>query len=103
MLAGHDGCPQRRLLALVLLLGLIAVVPLAQASPPDPSWIPGIYDAADLDEVVVAVVSAMHAFEHAPLTAQQLDEVGTSIACRADNGEFLEVALSATQPRAPPG
>jgi hypothetical protein len=33
-------------------------VPLAHASPPDPVWIPGIYDDADFDDVVVAVVSA---------------------------------------------
>lgn len=41
-----------------LLLVLVALVPLAYASPPDPMWIAGIYDDADFDEVVVAVVSA---------------------------------------------
>ncbi len=44
--------------ALGLLLVLLALVPRAHASPPDPLWIPGIYDGADFDEVVVAVVSA---------------------------------------------
>jgi len=38
---------------------LAALVPLAHASPPDPLWIPGIYDAADLDEVVVVVLTAV--------------------------------------------
>jgi hypothetical protein len=38
---------------LVLLVGLIGLSPLAHASPPDPVWIPGFYDEADRDAVVV--------------------------------------------------
>jgi hypothetical protein len=41
---------------LVLGLGLSLPV-LAHASPPDPSWIPGVYDDADYDDVVTQVVS----------------------------------------------
>jgi hypothetical protein len=44
--------------ALGFLFVLIALVPLAHASPPDPLWIAAIYDGADFDEAVVAVVSA---------------------------------------------
>jgi hypothetical protein len=29
--------------------------PLAAASPPDPTWIPGLYDAADFDDVVIRI------------------------------------------------
>jgi len=47
-----------RWLALGLLPVLLALVPLAYASPPDPTWLGGFYDAADFDEVVMAVVSA---------------------------------------------
>jgi len=40
----------------VLFLACYVVVPLlASASPPDPVWIPGIYDLADYDDVVVAL------------------------------------------------
>jgi hypothetical protein len=45
-------------LALVVLLGLSGLTPLAYASPPDPSWIRGIYDDADYDDVVVLITSA---------------------------------------------
>ena len=45
-------------LALLLLLGLSGLTPLAYASPPDPSWIRGIYDDADYDDVVVLITSA---------------------------------------------
>ena len=31
---------------------LITLTALAHATPPDPLWIPGIYDAADRDEVI---------------------------------------------------
>ena len=39
----------------VVLLGTVLaalLTPLAYASPPDPSWIMGIYDDADYDDVV---------------------------------------------------
>src|SRR5262245_33666177 len=52
-----------RFLPLVLLVVVILSAPalllaLAYASPPDPSWIPGIYDEADYDDVVTLVTSA---------------------------------------------
>ena len=34
---------------------LLALVPLAHASPPDPLWLAGIYDAADADDAIQAV------------------------------------------------
>ena len=41
-----------RLLTFLVLLSIIALVPLAQASPVDPLWIHGIYDAGDHDDAV---------------------------------------------------
>src|SRR5262245_48822768 len=46
--------PWTRVWALLLLPALISLVPLAHASPVDPSWIAGIYDAADSDDAVLA-------------------------------------------------
>jgi len=45
-------------LALLVLGVLAGLVPLAHARPPDPTWIAGLYDGADLDDVVLAIVSA---------------------------------------------
>lgn len=49
--------------ALALLLVLPALVPLAYARPPDPTWVGGIYDDADYDDVVAVVASAMGTVE----------------------------------------
>ena len=53
----------RWLIALALLGVLTALTPLAYASPPDPSWIGGVYDDDDLDDVVIFVTSAFSAVE----------------------------------------
>src|SRR5215472_976290 len=52
----RDAFGRANVLTVVLLL--LALLPLAHASPPDPTWIAGIYDDADLDEAVAAVTNA---------------------------------------------
>ena len=47
----------RDALAVVVLAAGLALPALAHASPPDPSWVPGVYDDADFDDVVTQVVS----------------------------------------------
>ena len=47
----------RDTLALFVLAVGLALPVLAHASPPDPSWIPGVYDDADFDDVVTRIVS----------------------------------------------
>lgn len=48
-----------RLVALLLLGALAALSPLAYASPPDPTWIAGLYDDGDSDAVVLLVVDGV--------------------------------------------
>jgi hypothetical protein len=48
------GIHRRRHGPILLVIALCIVLnPLAAASPPDPTWIPGLYDAADFDDVVI--------------------------------------------------
>jgi len=47
---------------------VVSVVCLAHASPPDPTWIPGIYDAGDFDDAILALLSIDGATITAPLT-----------------------------------
>ena len=48
----------RRLVAFLLVCGLSTIVPLAHSSPPDPTWVAGLYDDGDHDDVVLAITSA---------------------------------------------
>jgi hypothetical protein len=48
-----------RLTASLLASVLVALVPLAYFSPPDQTWIAGLYDDADYDNAVVAVTDAV--------------------------------------------
>jgi hypothetical protein len=43
--------------SLVCVLALVLLGPVAQASPPDSLWLPGIYDAADSDDAAATLVS----------------------------------------------
>jgi len=49
--------------AMLLVLLMIAPVTLAHASPPDPTWVAGVYDQADFDDVVCLLTSALEATE----------------------------------------
>jgi hypothetical protein len=53
---------------LVPLLGLVlpTLVALAHASPPDETWLPGIYDDADFDDVVTLITVSSGAPPDAP-------------------------------------
>jgi len=48
---------------MLLTLVIIAPVTLAYASPPDQTWIAGVYDQADFDDVVGLLTSALEATE----------------------------------------
>jgi len=49
------------LIAMLLALLIIAPVTLAHASPPDQTWLEGIYDQADFDDIVDLLTSALEA------------------------------------------
>src|SRR5215469_5376207 len=51
--------------ALLLVLLMIAPVTLAHASPPDQTWLAGVYDQADFDDVVWLLTSAPEATDSA--------------------------------------
>jgi hypothetical protein len=51
----------------VLLLLSAVLTPMAYASPPDPSWINGLYDGGDFDDVVVQITSGAGVIDLIPL------------------------------------
>ena len=48
-------------LGTVLALAILTLVALAHASPPDETWWPGIYDAADFDDVILSAIGSAEA------------------------------------------
>jgi hypothetical protein len=52
---------------LVLAALLVGLVPVAYASPPDQTWLAGLYDDADYDDVVIALISVVGAADGTPV------------------------------------
>ena len=90
----------------VLLVGLLLAIAglpvLGYASPPDPVWIPGIYDGADYDDVVVLVAFASGTVSGAPIGALQpiFQAIGTVLPF--PEREISRLSASVVLPRGPP-
>ena len=91
-----------QLLLALLVVALGTSAPLAHASSPDPSWIPGIYDAADYDDIVVLVTGATGALS--PLRAADLEPILEAVGALAQRPDVVAASLpaSAFLPRGPP-
>ncbi len=75
---------------------------LAYASPPDPSWIAGLYDDADFDSVVVSITSASNVVEsHPPFVPRPTWFVFPSVP-QTDERPAETGAVSSVLTRAPP-
>jgi hypothetical protein len=59
---------RRGWLVLLLVLGFTGLRALAAASPPDPLWLPGVYDDADHDDAILAVLSLDGSRDDTPAT-----------------------------------
>lgn len=94
---------RRGLPPIVALIGaLLALTPLAFASPPDPTWIGGFYDNADYDDVVLAATAAAGALEAAPLAVLTPLAIVVGVVSPAGRPPTPIAAPSAFQIRAPP-
>ena len=58
-------------------LALFALTPMAYASPPDQTWIPGLYDNADFDDVVLFITGVLGAVQ--PSTVSSLRPVAAAV------------------------
>lgn len=93
----------RRLpLVLILLGGLVALAPLAHASPPDQIWIGGLYDGDDADDVVLAAISTDSVLGSPLLADLKTLLVLVGFIRLADAAGVRLAALSTFHIRAPP-
>jgi hypothetical protein len=87
---------------LILLALLLTLSPLAYASPPDPTWIPGLWDDDDFDNVVVYITSAA-SDAPAPIDREfRPAPVFVVLQLPALDAAVTAVPHSASGPRAPP-
>jgi hypothetical protein len=91
-----------RALALMLFACLISVTPLAYGSPPDPTWIEGIYNDADGDNIIVSLTCAAWVVELTPPVSLNLLFVAVPFAPPA-SPRIVSTDIRPTPPgRAPP-
>jgi len=91
----------RRLLVLVLLACCGTLPLLAYASPPDPTWLPGIYDNADYDDVI-GLLADTAAVSELPLVAAGPACLGFWTVLGGSASVFREAFLLGFRLRSPP-
>jgi hypothetical protein len=96
----------RRLGSAFLALMLVAIVgiltPVAQASPPDPSWIRGMYDDADFDDVVALITAGTGLVTEIGLVEPRPDRIVITAILPLDDEPVSSLSIASAQPRAPP-
>ncbi|HMB35379.1 MAG TPA: hypothetical protein VKV41_15155 [Methylomirabilota bacterium] len=94
----------RARLTLILLLGvvLVTLVAFAHASPPDATWLPGVYDAADFDDVVDFLVSLSAATPDSPPSLSPRLTIASAAVVIPEPGELPPRRLRSDGTRSPP-
>jgi hypothetical protein len=89
-------------LVVALILSLFLLPALAQASPPDPLWIGGVFDSDDSDDAVVAAASTDCLSDAAPLAAVEALWLVLGAVPHAASPSPARPVLSRFHGRAPP-
>ena len=91
-------------LSILLLLVTTLVVPtsLAFASPPDPSWIQGIYDEGDFDNVVDLISSSAGVVDLFPTGYRRVVPLVIAVLPEMYERALPRKGSALIQPRAPP-
>jgi len=101
-LPAHVGGRWKSLVARGLLVLLFAILPLAEASPPDPLWVGGVHDGADLDDVVAAVTGATAVVSRSVHLLLDHTVIACDTVLLADRVSLPRPSLPARPVRAPP-
>jgi hypothetical protein len=91
-----------RLAAFLLTVALATLTPLAHGSPPDPTWIAGLYDDADYDDAILAVTASIASLDRHPLHDPQPVDVTVAFVLQVDESLHATPSLSSNHTRAPP-
>jgi hypothetical protein len=87
----------------LLLVGIVGILtPIAQASPPDPSWIRGMYDGGDFDDVI-GLITFGSSLVAEIVRVEIRPELGIVTAVLTpDDDSVPSHSVASAQPRAPP-
>lgn len=91
----------RGLVALALSCALASLIPIAHADPPDPTWMSGIYDGGDHDDVILLVSFLESMPDEGRLSADRPVSIVASLPAACAQGDAVKSPRSG-QPRAPP-
>lgn len=96
------GSTSAPLVGLLLLSCLVGVIPLAYADPPDPTWLEGMYDGYDSDEIIVFLTGAASLVDLNPPFTPTPRLVAASLA-PPHAARFVSADMACSLPgRAPP-
>ena len=89
-------------LGLALVTILVALTPLAYATPPDPVWVSGFFDDDDNDNGVFLITSSDAAVDPFPLCSWTPFPLFGRAVVAKDHGTACSQYASSTDARAPP-
>jgi hypothetical protein len=92
----------RRLVALTVVGVLCGSPLLAYAGPPSPTWIPGFWDGADYDDIIVRITSTKSVAETGPVCRLEPHWIPIWSIPLADDPLTPFPAFASHQPRSPP-
>ena len=95
---------RRTMLGLVVVLTLIlaTLTPLAHATPPDPTWIGGLYDNADYDDVIILATSSTSLTADSPVPTPEPLRIHVYVALFPTTQLVTEPDHRRSAPRGPP-
>ena len=87
----------------LLLAGIVGILtPIAQACPPVPSWIRGMYDDDDFDDVVALITSGAGLVSEIPRIELRPVLIGITAILPPDDRPVPSLSRASARPRAPP-
>ena len=89
-------------LAVMLLVSVAALIPLVYGIPPDSTWVRGLYDDDDFDNVFITVASNKGTFEGAAPVLLKFFLIVLAFILLADPRHPALAIIPASQIRAPP-
>jgi len=91
-----------RLVIVGLVVALLALAPVAHASPPDQSWIGGLYDNGDFDDVVLLITGDLGAFQQSTVSSLRPVAAAVGLVTPMDSEPRRPSPQSSDLSRAPP-